>query len=150
MLPKLQSSSLAQTLKRENLAFQVQCNYLSLFQVKINLRDFSEDRTTKTINLGKIIMLLRIPTVHLVTSLNNIFLRRKLLNRNMSLDMNWQCQDLWPNTNDQEVTEENVLRQYKKRKHLKSLYQFPELSKRETFPNLNSEGITIELTFQSE
>jgi hypothetical protein len=25
MLPKLQNSSLAQTLKRENLAFQVQC-----------------------------------------------------------------------------------------------------------------------------
>jgi len=32
MLPKLQSSSLAQTLKRENLAFQVQCTFLSDFR----------------------------------------------------------------------------------------------------------------------
>jgi len=32
MLPKLQNSSLAQTLKRENLAFQVQCIFLSHFR----------------------------------------------------------------------------------------------------------------------
>ena len=33
MLPKLQNSSLAQTLKRENLAFQVQCKYLPYFRL---------------------------------------------------------------------------------------------------------------------
>ena len=33
MLPKLQSSSLANTLKRENLAFQIQCIFIIYFRL---------------------------------------------------------------------------------------------------------------------
>lgn len=88
MLPKLQNSSLAQTLKRENLAFQVQCNLSLLSKVRTNLRDSSVSPATKIINHGKIIMPPKIHTVLSVTSLKNIFLKKNSLNKDMSHDIN--------------------------------------------------------------
>ncbi len=150
MLPKLQNSSLAQTLKRENLAFQVQCNSFISSQVKTSSRASSEETTTKTTNPGKIITPLKTPTAPSVTSLNNTSPKTGLPNKNTSQDTSSPCQAPSPNTKGQEEMEENAPPPYKKRKPSKSQSPNQEPSKKDKSPHPNSGDITIEVTFQSE
>jgi hypothetical protein len=75
MLPKLQQSSLANTLRRENLASQIQCKLL-LTKVRISSRAFLENKIINPINHGKILMHLRILILLLEIFPKSIFLKR--------------------------------------------------------------------------
>ena len=52
MLPKLQQSSLANSLRRDNLASQIQCKPHNI-QARISSRTYSTDKTISHINHGK-------------------------------------------------------------------------------------------------
>jgi hypothetical protein len=52
MLPKLQQSNLANTLRRDNLASQIQCNPL-ITKARTNSREYSASRIINHINHGK-------------------------------------------------------------------------------------------------
>jgi hypothetical protein len=80
MLPKVQQSSLASTLKRDNLAIQVLCIYSIINQLKINSKKWSINQKTKITNHGKVILRPKIYKVHLEIFRLNIF-RNKNLNK---------------------------------------------------------------------
>ena len=61
MLPKLQQSSLAQSLRRDNPANHLQCIY-TFIQVRINSGESSENKPINPINPGKITTLPKIHT----------------------------------------------------------------------------------------
>lgn len=58
MLPKLQQSSIANSLRRDNLASQIQCTFLST-QAKISSKTSWESKTTNLTSHGKTNMLPR-------------------------------------------------------------------------------------------
>lgn len=61
MLPKLQQSSIANSLRRDNPTTLLQCRK-SLIKVRISSKRFSVSKITNLISLGRINMLLKIPT----------------------------------------------------------------------------------------
>jgi hypothetical protein len=75
MLPKLQQSSLANTLRRENLASQIQCKLL-LTKARINSRTFLENKIINPINHGKILMRPRILILLSEIFQKSIFLKK--------------------------------------------------------------------------
>lgn len=76
MLPKLQQSSLAQNLRRDNPASSLQS--ISLFtQMRISLRTLSASLQTNPTSLGRISTHPAIRTPPLETSLKNTCLKRR-------------------------------------------------------------------------
>lgn len=61
MLPKLQQSSVANSLRRDNLASLIQCNTPTT-QAKTNSKTYSANRITNHTNPGKISTRPKIPT----------------------------------------------------------------------------------------
>lgn len=90
MLPKLQQSSLATSLRRDNLASQIQCNS-PITQVKISLKESSISKTTKHTNHGKINMPLKTLTAPLVISPKNTCLNKKSKMSTTNRFMNIRC-----------------------------------------------------------
>lgn len=76
MLPKLQQSSIANSLRRDNLASQIQCTY-TYMQVKINSKVYLANRIISLISLGKINTLLKIPILLLEIFLKSIYQKKK-------------------------------------------------------------------------
>ena len=74
MLPKLQQSSLANTLRRDNLASQIQCTPYPT-QAKTNSRASSGSKTTNPTNHGRTNTPPRTPTPPSATSPENTSLR---------------------------------------------------------------------------
>ena len=106
MLPKLQQSSLATSLRRDNLASQIQCTYLSI-QARTNSKASSINKTMRPISHGKISMLPKTLIVHLETSLVNTSPNKKPKKCFMSPSMNIPYLDLLPSTtNPTEMEEE--------------------------------------------
>lgn len=71
MLPKLQQSSIANSLRRDNLASQIQCTLIYI-QAKINSKIYSANKIMSLIGPGKINMH---PKIHIhpsETSLKSI------------------------------------------------------------------------------
>lgn len=75
MLPKLQQSSLANTLRRDNLASQIQCTKHHI-QARTNFVACSANRTMRATNHGKTNMLLKTRILPSATSPKSISLRR--------------------------------------------------------------------------
>ncbi len=75
MLPKLQQSSLAQSLRRDNPATLVQSTFI-FTQPRINLKTLSASQIMRHTSLGKINLLQKIPIQHLVTFQPNTYLKR--------------------------------------------------------------------------
>ncbi len=75
MLPKLQQSSLAQSLRRDNPATLVQSTFI-LTQPRINLKTLSENQITRHTSPGKINLLQKILIRPLVTSQLNTYPKR--------------------------------------------------------------------------
>ena len=84
MLPKLQQSSLANSLRRDNLASQIQCKIYNI-QARISSRTYSNDRTISHINLGRMNLPPKIHTRPSETSPNNTFQKTssKILDRRL-------------------------------------------------------------------
>ena len=149
MLPKLQQSSIAQSLRRDNLASQIQCNS-HLIQAKTNSRTSSASKPMTPTNHGKTTTLQRILILHLETSLKSISLRRNSKIALTSLTMNSHYRDLWANTHDITATEEKPPALSKRNNSIKSQFLNQEPSRNEIFLHHSSEGTTIEVIFLSE
>ncbi len=88
MLPKLQQSSLAQSLRRDNMATQVQCKNQFLFQVKTNSKISLEKVIMNPTNRGRINSHPKTHTAASETSLKNTSPKKKSKNPNTNPTMN--------------------------------------------------------------
>lgn len=149
MLPKLQQSSLAQSLRRDNLASQIQCTLL-LTQAKINLKTSSTNRTTNLTNHGRTTMHLKIHILPSETSLKNTYQRKKSKTFTTNLSMSLLFQDHLPKTRGIKVQEARHRALFKKEANSKNLYLNLGLFRRDKSQLLNLEGIMIEGIYLSE
>ena len=149
MLPKLQQSSIANSLRRDNLASQIQCNS-NITKAKTNSKASFLNKTINPINHGKITTLPKTLIVHSEISLKNIYPKIKLSNRTTNLSINILFQDPWLNMNVQEEMEAKVQALSKKDKNFKSLYLNQELLSSEISLHHSSEGTMTEEIYQSE
>ena len=120
MLPKLQQSSIAQSLRRDNPANH---NYsISIvIQMRINSKTLSATPTTKTINPGRITMLQKIHTPPSEISLRNISLRISSKTQPINPITKVPSQDHYPSKKEKEVLEECALLPLKRKKVSKNL-----------------------------
>lgn len=114
MLPKLQQSSLAQSLRRDNPATLVQST-INLIKPRINLKTLWENPIMSHISPGKINLLLKILIQPLVTSQLSIYLRRSSNKKGILLTNNLLFQVLSINTKGWEEMEEKLLLLYKRK-----------------------------------
>ena len=149
MLPKLQQSSLAQSLRRDNLASQIQCK-LGQTKAKISSKTSSVDKTMTATNHGRTITHPKTHIPPLVISQKNIYPKR---NSKMSLTnqfMNLHYPVPLANTPDITATEEKLQAPFRRKVSSKNLYQNQEPSRKEIFLLLNSDGTMIEVIFPLE
>jgi len=149
MLPKLQQSSLATSLRRDNLASQIQCIAYSI-QVRISSRAFWTSKTIKHTNPGKINTPPKILTVLLEISPKSIFLNKESRKFNMNPSMNIHYQDPSPNIPGLMETEVEALAPLLRNKSIKNQPLNLELSWGDKYQLLSSEGTTIAATSLSE
>lgn len=149
MLPKLQQSSLANTLRRDNLASLIQCTHL-LIKVRINSKTSSANRTMKAINLGKIHTLLKILTVLSEIFPKSIYLKRNWKRLHTSLSTNWRFQDLCLNIRNRTEVEVEHRVLSKRSKSYWNLCPNQVRFKKDRWPSLSFDAITIEVIFPSK
>jgi hypothetical protein len=149
MLPKLQQSSIANSLRRDNLASQIQCTLLTI-QAKTNSKVFLANKTTNPTNHGKINMPLKIHIHPLETSPKSTSQKRKSKRLFTNLFMNSHSQD--PSQNiPKKMESEDVIQALSKKKHLfRNQYPNLALSRRDKSPLLNSEDTMTEEIYLSE
>jgi len=143
MLPKLQQSSIANSLRRDNLASQIQCTFL-IIQAKTNSKTFSANKTTNPTNHGKINMP---PKIHIhpsETSPKSTSQKRKSKRLSTSLFMNSHSQDPSQNIPNKVESEDAPQALSKKKQHFRNQYLNLVLSRRDKSPLLNSEDTMIE------
>jgi len=143
MLPKLQQSSIASSLRRDNLASLIQCKSISM-QAKINSKIYSANRTINLINHGKINMLLKIHTHPSETSPKSTFPKKNSKRLHISPYMNSLCRDLWQNIPKGVVLEDAQLALSKKRRNSKNLFLNQVHFRKDKLQLLNSEDTMIE------
>lgn len=146
MLPKLQQSSLANSLRRDNLASQIQCIYPTI-KARINWKAWSANRTTKCTDLGKINMPPKTRTVPLEISQKSIYPKRNWRRQRMSQFISLPSQDLWLNIRKLRVVEERPPVLSKKSKTLSSPHQNQEPFKKDRSPFRSFDAIMIEEIF---
>lgn len=149
MLPKLQQSSLAQSLRRDNLASQIQCTH-SLIQARTNSKASSENKTTNAINHGRTITH---PKIHIrpsETSPGNIYPRRKSKKYNMSQFTNLHSPAPSPNIQDIRAQEEKLPAPFKRKASFKSLYPNLGPSRKDRSQPHNLEDTTTVVICPSE
>lgn len=145
MLPKLQQSSLAQSLRRDNLASQIQCSSL-LTQAKINSKASSASRTTTLTNHGRTITHPKIRTPPSETSQKNTYQKKESRILSTNPFMNSPSRDLLPSIRGTRAPEARHRVLSKKEANFKSLYLNLEPSRRDRSLHLNSEGTMTEET----
>lgn len=148
MLPKLQQSSIAQSLRRDNPANHNYCNY-SFIQVRINLKISQAILPMKIINPGKPNSHPKIHIRLLETSLKIISPKLKQKTKPLRLTMKIPFQDLLAKTKEKEELEEKLHPPQKRKRALMHLFQSVEPSKKGIFHSPNLEDITIEEIYQS-
>lgn len=143
MLPKLQQSSLAQSLRRDNLASQIQCTS-PLTQVKINSKASSANKATIATNHGRTTMPQKTRTHPSVTSPDNTSPRKNSKTPTTNPSTNLPSPDLLQDT--QGTTGQGVrpLARLKKRVNFRSLYLNLVHSRKDRFLRPSSEGTTTE------
>ncbi len=130
MLPKLQQSSLAQSLRRDNPATLVQSTFI-FTQPRINLKTLSASQIMRHTSLGKINLLQKIPIQHLVTFQPNTYLKRSFNKKGILLINNLLFQVRCISMKDWEVMEEKLLQLLRKNISSCLLLQKVELFKSE-------------------
>ena len=149
MLPKLQQSSLAQSLRRDNPASHLQCNY-RLTQAKINSKASSASKTTNAINPGRITTLPKTHTPALATSPKNTYPKKNSKTPTMNQFTNLPTPDPFRNTPDPMETEEKPQAPSKKKQSFKNQSPSQEPSRKEMSLLQSSEDTTTEETYPSE
>ena len=142
MLPKLQQSSIAQSLRRDNPANHNYSIYM-LIQMRINSKTSLATPTMKTINPGRITMPLKILIHPLEISLTNIYPRTNSKIQPINPITKAPSQDLFPSRKEKEELEECAPPPLKRKKASKSPSLLVEPSKREMCLLQNSEDIMI-------
>lgn len=143
MLPKLQQSSLAQSLRRDNPATLIQSRYL-LMQLRISWKTLLAELIINPINLGRISMPQRILIPPLEISQVSTCLRKKYKRKDMNQINSSKCLDLSINMKEWEGQEEEHLLLYKKSNNFIPHLQRVELSKKEMCLHPNLGVTTIE------
>lgn len=150
MLPKLQQSSLANSLRRDNLASQIQCKLSPLFQARISLKIYYSNRTINHSSPGKINMHPRTPILPLETSLKSTCRKIRSKRPGMNKSTKLPCLVLWPNTPNRMESEAEPPVLSRKRFNSKSLPQNLELLKKDKWPHQNSVDTMTAETYQLE
>ena len=147
MLPKLQQSSLAQSLRRDNPASLIQGTSF-LTKPRINLKILLIDQIINHTNLGKINTHLKIH-IHLLEIFQiNTSQRKRLKKKDMSQTMSWLCLVLFISLRGWGEQEEKHLLLWRKSHNLKLHLQRVEPFKREMFLLHNSVDIMIEQIYR--
>lgn len=149
MLPKLQQSSLANTLRRDNLASQIQCTPSST-KARTNCVEFLANRTMSPISHGRTNMPQKIHTVPSEISRRSTFPRKSSRTASTSLSMNSLSLDPLPNTPNRKALEARLPALSKKRQSSKNQCQNQGHSRREMCQLLNFAGIMIVEIYQFE
>ena len=149
MLPKLQQSSLAQNLRRDNPVTLAQSTF-ALTQLRTNWRTLCSKPIMSHISHGKISMPQKTLTLLLVISRKTICPNRKPNKKSITPTMSWRCRDLCKSMTDPKETEATAPQPSKERKPLKTHLQKVELSKKERCRSQTLEGTTIEEIYQLE
>ena len=142
MLPKLQQSSLANTLRRDNVASQIQCTS-TLIQARTSFAAYSANRTTRATSPGKTNTRHPTRTPPSETSPRSTSLKKKSKKLSMSPTTSSPSPALSPNTQNLKELGAASRAPSKRRRPSKNLCPNPALSKREKCRPLSSEGITI-------
>lgn len=150
MLPKLQQSSIAQSLRRDNPATLLQSINIFHIQLKINSKLLSINKTINHTSPGKINLPQKTLILLLATSPINASLKIGFKINAISQIMKQQCQDLLANSKNLVEQVEIVLPPFRRKRSLLNLLQNLGPSQRGMFLLQNSEGITIEEICPSE
>ena len=142
MLPKLQQSSIAQSLRRDNPANHNYCN-CAFIQAKTNWKTSSATTATKIINLGRTNLPQKTHILPLVTSPKNTFRNPNSLKRRMNQTTKALSQVPSPNIKEREEPVESVQAPSKRRRASMNPFQSVELSKKDKSHFQSSEGIMI-------
>lgn len=148
MLPKLQQSSLAQSLRRDNPASHLQCNSL-LMQARISLEALSTSKPTKTTNPGRTTTPRKTPTPASGTSPKSTSPRRNSRTPPTSPTTSSHFPAHSPSTLATTVTEAELAPLCRKRPSSRNQYPSQVPSRRGTSPPQNLEGTTIGVTCPS-
>ena len=148
MLPKLQQSSLANTLRRDNLASQIQCTP-ALTQARTSFVAFSASKTTRATSPGKTNTHRRTRTPPSETSPRSTSPRKKSKNQSMNPNTNSPSPAHSPNTQNLKELEAASPAPSKKRRPSKNPSPNPAPSRKEKCLSLSSEGTTIAATSPS-
>lgn len=141
MLPKLQQSSLANTLRRDNLASQIQCTCCSM-QARTSSRALSASRTTKPTNRGRILMRPKTRTVPSATFLRSTSLGTNSRKRLTNQSTNSRSLARWPSTPNIRAAAAGLPALSRRRTSSKNQCRSLAPSRREKCLLLSSEGIT--------
>ena len=148
MLPKLQQSSLAQSLRRDNPASHLQCSSL-LRQVRISLKASSTSNPTRTTNLGRTTSPPKTLTPASGTSPKSTSPRRNSRTPPTSPTTSSHFPGHYLSTLATMATEAELAPLSRKRPNSKNQYPSQGPSKRGTSPPQNLGGITTEVTCPS-
>lgn len=149
MLPKLQQSSLAQSLRRDNLASQIQCS--SLFtQAKTSSKISSANRTTIATNHGRTTTHPKIRTPPSETSPENTYLKKESKTLCTNPSTNSRSLGHLPNIRGTRAPEARLRALSKNEANSKSLYLNLAPSRRDKSLRPSLEGTTTEETYRSE
>ena len=147
MLPKLQQSSLAQSLRRDNPASLIQGTSF-ITKPRINLKIWLIVQIMNHINLGKISMLLKTLILLLEIFQISIFQRKKFKKEDINRTMNWLYLDLFISLKDWKEQVEKHRLLWRKNLSLKLHLLRAEPLKKDKSLLHNSEGIMTEQIYQ--
>jgi hypothetical protein len=149
MLPKLQQSSLANSLRRDNLASQIQCTYPTI-KARINSKAWSAGRTIKCTNLGKINTPPKTLTVPSVISPKSICRKKNWRRQRTSQFISSPSPDPSISIRKLMVAEERPPVLWKKSRTLWSQHQNQEPFKKDRSPYRSFAATMIEEIFPSK
>lgn len=149
MLPKLQQSSLAQSLKRDNPALLIQGKKMFI-QLRINWRILLTGQIMNHTNHGRTSMLLKIHILHLEIFPKNTCQRRKYSRKEGNLIMSSLCLGHYRNQKNSKELEEEHLRLWRRNLILYHHLLKAERLRKERYLLQNSDDTMIELIYLSK
>jgi len=149
MLPKLQQSSIANSLRRDNLASQIQCTTL-LIQAKTNSKTSLESKTINPTNHGKTHMRPKTLTLPSATSPKSTSQKKSLNRLCTNPSMSLRSQALSPSIQKRAESEAALQAPSKRRQSSRNQCPNQAHSKRGKSPFLSSDATTIEEICPSE
>ena len=149
MLPKLQQSSIANSLRRDNPTTLLQCT-ISLTKARTSLKLFLANKITNPISLGRINMPPKIHILPLEIFLKSIYLKKNLKMPLINLFTSLHILARLLSILKLKVWEEKVPALCRKSLNFKNLSPNQEPFRKDKFLHQSLEGIMTEETYQSE